>query len=69
MRAGQPIDVYNYGRMIRDFTYINDVVEAVIRVLDKPATGNPDLIRWILMRPRPRPLFDCSTLAMAGQHR
>ena len=42
MRAGQPIDVYNHGRMIRDFTYIDDVVEAVIRVLDKPATANPD---------------------------
>ena len=42
MRAGQPIDVYNHGQMIRDFTYIDDVVEAVIRVLDKPATANPD---------------------------
>ena len=42
MRAGKPIDVYNYGEMIRDFTYINDIVEGVIRVLDKPATGNPD---------------------------
>ena len=42
MRAGQPIDVYNHGRMIRDFTYIDDVVEGVIRVLDKPATANPE---------------------------
>ena len=42
MRSGQPIDVYNHGRMIRDFTYIDDVVEAVTRVLDKPATANPD---------------------------
>ena len=42
MLAGKPIDVYNYGEMIRDFTYINDIVEGVIRVLDKPATGNPD---------------------------
>jgi UDP-glucuronate 4-epimerase len=42
MRAGQPIDVYNHGRMIRDFTYIDDVAEGVIRVLDKPATANPD---------------------------
>ena len=42
VRAGQPIDVYNHGQMIRDFTYINDIVEGVILVLDKPATGNPD---------------------------
>jgi UDP-glucuronate 4-epimerase len=36
--AGEPIDVFNHGRMVRDFTYIDDVVEAVTRVLDKPAT-------------------------------
>jgi len=34
----QPIELYNEGRMIRDFTYVDDVVEAVIRLLDKPAT-------------------------------
>lgn len=38
--AGQPIDVYNNGDMVRDFTYIDDIVEGVIRVLDKPATAN-----------------------------
>ena len=42
MRAGRPIDVYNHGKMIRDFTYIDDIVEGVIRVLDKLATVNPD---------------------------
>ena len=42
MRAGRPIDVYNHGKMIRDFTYIDDIVEGVIRVLDKPATVKPD---------------------------
>jgi len=41
MRDGQPIDVYNYGRMVRDFTYIDDIVEGVIRVLDKVATPDP----------------------------
>ena len=40
--AGQPIDVFNYGQHRRDFTYIDDIVEGVIRVLDRPATGNPD---------------------------
>ena len=39
---GKPIDVFNYGNMKRDFTYIDDIVEGVIRVLDKPATVNPE---------------------------
>jgi len=38
---GKAIDVYNHGQMVRDFTYIDDIVEGVIRVLDKPATPNP----------------------------
>lgn len=42
MLAGQPIDVYGEGRLIRDFTYIDDIVEGVLRVLDKPATPDPD---------------------------
>lgn len=37
----KPIDVYNYGKMKRDFTYIDDVVEGVIRVMEKPPTPNP----------------------------
>jgi len=39
--AGEPIRVFNHGRMRRDFTYIDDIVEGVIRCLDKPATTNP----------------------------
>jgi len=35
---GRPIDVFNHGQMVRDFTYIDDIVEGVIRVTDKPAT-------------------------------
>ncbi len=38
---GKPIDVFNHGQMVRDFTYIDDIVEGVIRVIDKPATPNP----------------------------
>lgn len=38
---GEPIDIFNNGNMVRDFTYIDDVVEAVIRVADKPATPHP----------------------------
>jgi UDP-glucuronate 4-epimerase len=40
--AGEPIQVFNHGQMVRDFTYIDDIVEAVIRVLDKPATPRMD---------------------------
>jgi UDP-glucuronate 4-epimerase len=42
MLRGEPIDVFNNGEMVRDFTYIDDIVEGVIRVLDKVATPNPD---------------------------
>lgn len=40
--AGKPIQLFNYGNHRRDFTYIDDIVEGVIRVLDKPAQPNPD---------------------------
>ncbi|NIQ98166.1 MAG: NAD-dependent epimerase/dehydratase family protein, partial [Desulfuromonadales bacterium] len=39
---GRPIDVYNHGRMKRDFTYVDDIVEGVVRTLDRPAAANPD---------------------------
>ncbi|MBV1874601.1 MAG: NAD-dependent epimerase [Gammaproteobacteria bacterium] len=39
---GKPIDVFNYGHHRRDFTYIDDIVEGVIRTLDKVASPNPD---------------------------
>lgn len=40
--AGKPIDVFNYGKHRRDFTYIDDIVEGVIRTLDHTASPNPD---------------------------
>ncbi len=40
--AGKPIDVFNHGKMQRDFTYVDDIVEGVIRVLDRVATPDPD---------------------------
>lgn len=40
--AGKPIDVFNYGDHKRDFTFIEDIVEGVIRTLDNVATPNPD---------------------------
>jgi UDP-glucuronate 4-epimerase len=50
MLAGQPIDVFNYGKHRRDFTYVDDIAESVIRVLDRPAMPDPD---WRSDDPRP----------------
>ncbi len=41
---GRPIDVFNYGKMQRDFTYIDDIVEGVIRVTDRSAEANPGYV-------------------------
>ncbi|GFE58146.1 NAD-dependent epimerase [Geobacter sp. AOG1] len=48
--AGQPIDVFNNGRMQRDFTYIDDVVEGVVRVMDRIPSPDPS---WNGARPDP----------------
>lgn len=40
--AGENISVFNYGKHRRDFTYIDDIVEGVMRVLDQPAQSNPE---------------------------
>ena len=40
--AGEPIQLFNEGRMKRDFTYIDDIIEGLLRVIDQPATANPD---------------------------
>jgi UDP-glucuronate 4-epimerase len=48
--ANRPIEVYNHGRMQRDFTYIDDIVEGIVRVLDRPPVGNP---AWDAMAPDP----------------
>ncbi len=64
--AGEPIKVFNHGKMQRDFTYIDDIVEGVLRCCDKPATANPSLIRFSLIRPRRQHRIGCSTLATAS---
>ena len=38
---GRQIDVFNHGRMVRDFTYIDDIAQGVVRVLDRPAAADP----------------------------
>lgn len=40
--AGKPIDVFNHGNHTRDFTYVDDIVEGVVRTLDQPAVSNPN---------------------------
>ncbi len=48
--AGEPIKVFNYGKHRRDFTYIDDIVEGVVRALDRPARPDPD---WNGKTPNP----------------
>jgi UDP-glucuronate 4-epimerase len=48
--AGEPINVFNHGKHTRDFTYVDDIVEGVIRVSDQIALPNPD---WDAMDPDP----------------
>ncbi|MDA0891553.1 MAG: NAD-dependent epimerase [Proteobacteria bacterium] len=48
--AGDTIQVFNYGKHRRDFTYIDDIVEGVIRILDRPAPGNSE---WNSDQPDP----------------
>ena len=45
---GRPIEVYNHGQMKRSFTYVDDITEGVVRVLDQPAEPNPG---WSGMTP------------------
>ncbi|MBC8379048.1 MAG: NAD-dependent epimerase [Planctomycetes bacterium] len=47
---GKPIDVFNYGEMKRDFTYVDDIAEGVVRVIDHAPQGNPD---WTGQSPDP----------------
>jgi UDP-glucuronate 4-epimerase len=48
--AGEPIQVFNFGKHRRDFTYVDDIVEGVIRILDRPAPSNP---QWSGAQPDP----------------
>ncbi|MFT6791672.1 MAG: UDP-glucuronate 4-epimerase [Cellvibrionaceae bacterium] len=48
--SDEPIKVFNYGNHSRDFTYIDDIVQGVIRVVNCPATADPD---WSALKPNP----------------
>ncbi|MHC1725797.1 MAG: NAD-dependent epimerase [Syntrophobacteraceae bacterium] len=52
--AGEPIHIFNNGHMSRDFTYIDDIVEAMLRVLDSPPAGDPE---WNGLMPDPGSSF------------
>ena len=52
--ADEPIDVYNHGKMRRDFTYVDDIVEGIVRLLDNPATPNEE---WSSDNPDPATSF------------
>lgn len=63
--AGKPIDVFNYGNHRRDFTYIDDIVEGVIRVLDNVATPNP---QWSSAEPDSATSYAPYRLYNIGNH-
>lgn len=42
MKEGRPLDVFNHGDMIRDFTYVDDIIESIVRLMPKPPRPMPD---------------------------
>ena len=64
--AGEPINVFNYGHHRRDFTYIDDIVEGVIRAMDRAAKPNPD---WSSDAPDPATSRAPYRLYNIGSHR
>ena len=50
MLEDKPIKVFNEGKMMRDFTYVDDIVEGIVRVMEHPATANPN---WDSRKPDP----------------
>jgi len=62
----QPIDVFNHGNHRRDFTYIDDIVEGVVRALDKPAAVNSD---WSGQKPDPATSTAPYRLYNIGNHK
>jgi UDP-glucuronate 4-epimerase len=64
--AGEPIDVFNNGHHKRDFTYIDDIVEGVVRALDRPATSNP---KWSSDAPDPATSSAPYRLYNIGNHK
>lgn len=53
MLHGRPIKVFNNGDMLRDFTYIDDIIEGILRVIDHIPTSNQDWSAQTLIRALP----------------
>jgi UDP-glucuronate 4-epimerase len=64
--AGRPIDVNNYGELWRDFTYVDDVVESVVRLAARPAVPDPS---WKASRPYPATSSAPWRIYNIGNHR
>ena len=47
----KPIQIFNNGQMIRDFTYIDDIIESIVRLLDRPASPDEEFNTLILDHP------------------
>lgn len=63
---GRPIEVFNHGKMQRDFTYVDDIVEGVVRVLDMPPRAQPD---FDAMNPDPATSSAPYRIYNVGSHR
>ena len=57
--AGEPIPVYNQGAMLRDFTFVDDVVTGIVRLMDAPPTGTPPHAVYNIGAGQPVNLLDC----------
>lgn len=62
---GRPIDIFNFGRMKRDFTYVDDIVESIVRLVPRPPEGNSS---WDPSRPDPSSSFAPYRLFNIGNH-
>lgn len=63
--AGEPIPVFNHGKLSRDFTYIDDIVEGVMRVIDKPPSGDK---QWDGAAPTPSTSYAPYRVFNIGNH-
>lgn len=61
--ANQPIKVFNYGNMFRDFTYIDDVIEFLMRIISKKIIPNPSFNKY---KPNPSSSFACHEIFNLG---
>ena len=62
---GRPIELFNHGKMRRDFTYVDDIVEGLVRLLDRPAAPDPS---WSSLAPDPGTSFAPYRLYNIGNH-